>query len=238
MIFLHIVFICFMLISTLTLIAGDLYYSPTSVSRMSPSPSSYDLRNSGTLMRPFSQGDCGACYLSSVVAMLQYWTSLSVSEQSLMDASSFDCGGGRVRDVLSWLRDHRVCADNRPFMGYPNHDPNCMGLRVGDIAYGMSRDVTASNLEHLIWKYGPVSTSIIVSSHLKDSAVPQSLPYNVDHGYAHTVTVVGFTESHWIIRNSWGTRWGDGGYFYLRKGYEGRLFGSEVNYITSINIRR
>ena len=39
----------------------------------------------------------------------------------------------------------------------------------------------------------------------------------------HAVMVVGYTtknnEPYWIVRNSWGTSWGDNGYFYLPEAY-------------------
>jgi len=34
----------------------------------------------------------------------------------------------------------------------------------------------------------------------------------------HAVELVGFTNDHWILKNSWGPGWGDNGYFYMRKG--------------------
>ena len=33
--------------------------------------------------------------------------------------------------------------------------------------------------------------------------------------YDHTVLLVGYTEVAWIIKNSWDTDWGDGGFGYL-----------------------
>ena len=35
----------------------------------------------------------------------------------------------------------------------------------------------------------------------------------------HAVLVCGYTTTHWICRNSWGTSWGDNGYFYLPYAY-------------------
>lgn len=33
----------------------------------------------------------------------------------------------------------------------------------------------------------------------------------------HVVLLVGYTETHWIIKNSWGAWWGDNGYVYVNK---------------------
>ena len=39
----------------------------------------------------------------------------------------------------------------------------------------------------------------------------------------HAVLVVGYKlingQPYWIVRNSWGTGWGDGGYFYMPEAY-------------------
>ena len=34
----------------------------------------------------------------------------------------------------------------------------------------------------------------------------------------HCVTAVGYTQDYWIIRNSWGTTWGEDGYIQLAMG--------------------
>lgn len=33
----------------------------------------------------------------------------------------------------------------------------------------------------------------------------------------HAVLLIGYTSTHWIIKNSWGIRWGLGGYAYINK---------------------
>ena len=35
----------------------------------------------------------------------------------------------------------------------------------------------------------------------------------------HAVCLVGYTPDHFIVRNSWGTRWGDGGFAYASNAY-------------------
>ena len=43
----------------------------------------------------------------------------------------------------------------------------------------------------------------------------------------HAVAVVGYddVEKYWIIQNSWGIEWGEGGFIRLRKGYRYHTFG-------------
>jgi C1A family cysteine protease len=40
----------------------------------------------------------------------------------------------------------------------------------------------------------------------------------------HAVSIVGYTPSHFIVRNSWGTGWGDGGFAYAADAYAAHAF--------------
>jgi cathepsin L len=40
---------------------------------------------------------------------------------------------------------------------------------------------------------------------------PPSSPIN------HAVLLVGYTSEYWIIKNSWGTDWGQGGFIYISR---------------------
>lgn len=53
----------------------------------------------------------------------------------------------------------------------------------------------------------------------KDGVYRESCPTQVDHA----VTLVGYTAQYWILKNSWGTRWGEGGYMkFARVGGSGQ----------------
>lgn len=41
----------------------------------------------------------------------------------------------------------------------------------------------------------------------------------------HSMVIMGFTPSHWIVANSWGTGWGDKGYCYI-----------PITYLTNLNL--
>jgi len=43
-------------------------------------------------------------------------------------------------------------------------------------------------------------------------------------GGGHAIALVGYTTTGFIVRNSWGTDWGDGGYAYASNAYAGKAF--------------
>ncbi len=36
--------------------------------------------------------------------------------------------------------------------------------------------------------------------------------------FNHDITLIGVTQSYWIIRNSWGADWGEKGYMRVKRG--------------------
>ena len=66
-------------------------------------------------------------------------------------------------------------------------------------------------------KHGPISAAVDASGfqHYKGGLFYKS---DCSSTYlTHAITIVGFTPNYWIIKNSWGTKWGDEGYIYLAK---------------------
>lgn len=54
----------------------------------------------------------------------------------------------------------------------------------------------------------------------KSGTIPLPEPEKESCLGGHAVVCVGFTwNDHWIMRNCWGTAWGDAGYFYLPSAY-------------------
>ena len=43
-------------------------------------------------------------------------------------------------------------------------------------------------------------------------------------GGGHAACLVGYTPTHFIVRNSWGQRWGDGGFAYASDAYAASAF--------------
>jgi cathepsin L len=52
----------------------------------------------------------------------------------------------------------------------------------------------------------------------------------------HAVLLVGFTPEYWIIKNSWGPRWGQAGYLYLERNKNACGINSYASFITEAEV--
>ena len=73
--------------------------------------------------------------------------------------------------------------------------------------------LTQDGLKKSLVKNGPCIISFPVYNH---SDVIWEKRENDEYKGGHAMTVVGYTEDSYIIRNSWGERWGDDGYCYYK----------------------
>ncbi|KAJ5072250.1 serine-repeat antigen protein [Anaeramoeba ignava] len=91
-----------------------------------------------------------------------------------------------------------------------------------------------ATLETLVANNGPVSVAIYASSTFESytSGAFASTDCYVNGETNHAVNVVGYLNNYdgypvWIVRNSWGSGWGQNGYVYIRKGltsYDGTSY--------------
>ncbi len=77
-----------------------------------------------------------------------------------------------------------------------------------------------------LYNHGPVSTGVCVGSSFSSYTsgyFTKDESANCNGGINHYVVLVGWkdvssTEGYWILRNSWGTGWGESGYMYIKYG--------------------
>lgn len=77
-----------------------------------------------------------------------------------------------------------------------------------------------------LYTHGPVSTGVCVGSSFSSYSggyFTKDESANCSGGINHYVVLVGWkdvssTEGYWILRNSWGTGWGESGYMYIKYG--------------------
>lgn len=192
---------------------------------------SLDWRDKGVVNAVKNQYICGSCWAFSAIQAaesayaISTGTLLSLSEQNLVDCvtSCNGCNGGLMDQAYNYVIDHQGGKFNTESeYWYVSYQETCYFDRyekVGSISTYIN--VAKGNEDDLAAKietYGPAAVAIDASSiwfQLYFSGIYNNSDCsskNVDHG----VGCVGFgSESgtkYWIVRNSWGSLWGESGY--------------------------
>jgi len=181
------------------------------------------------------QGQCGSCWTFSSTGALegahQIATGdlLSFSEQQIVDCAnakhgyaSFGCNGGNQSVAFTYLETHK--AELESVYPYTAKNGTCNYDSSSATAVEVSKytNVTADNVSQMKAAVAmqPVSVSIEA-----DKAVFQQYSSGVfdstkcGTSLDHATLVVGYGtdngQDYWLMKNSWGTSWGEAGYMQL-----------------------
>jgi cathepsin L len=202
-------------------------------------PPTWDWRTQGAVSHVKNQGQCGSCWSFSAAEAIEgchFVTTkvlVEISEQNLVDCSGSygnqGCDGGLMDDAFQYVIankgiDTEQCYTYTAEDGTCNYSAQkpCCGSTVG--AY---TDVTpAGNEGNLQTAVYGVPTSVAIdasqsSFQFYSSGVyyePACSSTNLDHG----VLSVGWGTDpsggdYWIVKNSWGTDWGQNGYIWMSR---------------------
>jgi len=200
-------------------------------------PSSWDWSQQGAVTPIKNQGQCGSCWsLSATGSMEGAWflkkgNLVSLSEQQLVDCSSRfgnqGCNGGLMDDAFKYIISNGGL-DTEADYAYTARDGKCDATKQAKKVASITgfTDVPANNeaaLEDAVASKGPVSVAINVVSDFQfySSGIYNGACSSSASALNHGVVVVGFENSgsaYWIVRNSWGTSWGEKGYIRMTKG--------------------
>ncbi len=194
-------------------------------------PASFDWRNNnGNFVTPVKdQGDCGSCWSFSTTAVLESQvlktlnqSNSDLSEQIALSCSGAgDCNGGYIDDASNFLKNTGISAESC----YPYTEANgncnnaCANWRNSAYRIDSWNEVypTVSDIKNAIYTTGPVVTAFYVYT---DFYYYTSGVYSYTWGSyqgGHAVVIVGWDDSKscFIVKNSWGTGWGESGYFRI-----------------------
>lgn len=197
-------------------------------------PTSFDWRDHGAVADVKDQGQCGSCWAFSAVANIegQYAIKngelLTFSEQELVDCDSNDagCGGGWMDRAFEYLQQNGGLETDADYAytatgGSCQFDESKAKVQIAGFKdIGQNEDEIA----RVLVENGPLSIAVnanpfmFYSGGILRPTTSSCDPTGLNHG----VTLVGFGEENgvkfWIIRNSWGSGWGEDGYIRLERG--------------------
>ncbi|XP_017031315.1 cathepsin L1-like [Drosophila kikkawai] len=210
------------------------FFSPEFVSL----PSSVDWRSKGAVTPVKNQKQCGSCWAfasTGTLEGLQFRKTgklVALSEQNLVDCSTNwgnqGCQGGFMTNAFNYIRENGGI-DTEVSYPYKGINDKCkynkaaIGATVTGFRILPKGD--ENKLADAVANIGPISVAI--------NASPRSFQFYSKGVYNepacdseklnHGVTVVGYGreagKDYWLVKNSWGTSWGDKGYIkMLRNG--------------------
>uniref|UniRef100_A0A8C6WNM7 Uncharacterized protein n=1 Tax=Neogobius melanostomus TaxID=47308 RepID=A0A8C6WNM7_9GOBI len=198
-------------------------------------PANVDWRKSGYVTSVKNQYDwCNSCWAFSAAGALEgLWAKtkgklVDLSPQNLMDCSkkygSYGCRPGFMHHAFQYVIDNDGIASEA---SYPYEGKN------GICRYNSnSRAATCSSYKRLpedelslkqaVATIGPISVGIYADTikHYSSGVYNEA---NCGNGINHAVLVVGYGTDqdtgldYWLIKNTWGTGWGENGYIRLAR---------------------
>uniref|UniRef100_A0A8C6WPK9 Cathepsin 12 n=1 Tax=Neogobius melanostomus TaxID=47308 RepID=A0A8C6WPK9_9GOBI len=192
-----------------------------------------DYRNTGYVTEVKDQGYCGSCWAFSTTGAIegqmykQNGQLVSLSEQNLVDCSksygTYGCNGAWMANAYDYVISNGLMStSNYPYTSDTQpcfYDSQLAVAHIKDYRFIPKGDEQA--LADAVATIGPITVAIdsdhasflFYSSGIYDE--PSCNPGNL----SHAVLLVGYgsdgEQDYWIIKNSWGTGWGEGGYMRM-----------------------
>jgi hypothetical protein len=205
-------------------------YSAIPLASETPFEGTIDWRTKGAVTPVKNQGECGADWAFSATGAAEgSWQIAkgqltSLSEQQLVDCSgaygNFGCNGGDPSRALDYLVPRG--AESEAAYPYTARDGACKysAPRVAAKFQSVQRVPPGdeSTLRSAVANNGPVSVILNVGPWFQQYHAGIANPTGCGVDY-QAVLIVGFESTgstpYWIVKNSWGTSWGEQGYIRI-----------------------
>ncbi|XP_062888081.1 procathepsin L-like [Mobula hypostoma] len=183
------------------------------------------------------KGRCNSCYAFSTVGALEGQLAkikqqhMELSEQSITDCSAnnknYGCRGCLSYHAFECIRDHGIQTHKSyPYKAKKNNKclfkSNKSVIRIKKFRRFMNNK--DKKLVQMVADVGPISV-LVHCSHSSWRFYKSGIYDNVNCDKKHIdhfVLLVGYVDqnpkSFWIVKNSWGTSWGENGYLRIIKG--------------------
>ncbi|KAH7715937.1 cathepsin L-like cysteine proteinase [Aphelenchoides avenae] len=190
-------------------------------------PTSYDYRSLGWVTPVKNQGGCGSCWAHAAIAAQEVvhkrynLKAYDLSEQMLVDCNrppNSGCSGGWTDYALDYVMTKGVQFETS--YPYTARDQSCYspGGTIKGINYMYLSG--ENDISTYLYYNGPTAFYFRVPASFQwySGGVFDVSDCTNNIIGLHEMLIVGYTPSYWIVKNSWGTGFGDQGYVYYARG--------------------
>ena len=200
-----------------------------------------DLRTTGHMPPVYDQGQTSSCTGNGVAACVQYGLKAQSRHdfvpsrlfiyynERLMEGTVHDDAGAYIRDGIKVVANIGAPPEDLwPF------DVNNLLVKPTDNVYSEAKKgiikqysrvpIKLANIQNVLTHGIPIVFGCTLYQSFESNQVASNgmvpmpgLNENVVGG--HCMVIVGSNDTHFIVRNSWGSGWGDGGYCYMPHEY-------------------
>ncbi|XP_067898113.1 cathepsin O [Heterodontus francisci] len=198
-------------------------------------PSKFDWRDKNVVTPVQNQESCGGCWAFSVVESIESSYAIKggqlemLSAQEVIDCSYKDagCNGGSPISALTWLYQSKakvVKESVYPFnakTGICHYFPRSIfGVSItGYKAYSFRYN--EDDMMEKLLEWGPL-VAVVDAVSWQDYLGGIIQHHCSQEKSNHAVVITGYDKTgdipYWIVRNSWGTKWGIDGYVHVKIG--------------------
>jgi len=224
---------------------------PVNVKSCNPDPTNYDWDSCGVVTPIYNQGQCGSCWAFSATETIESYYALAgypltqLAMEQIVDCdtagSDEGCNGGFPSGAYQYVES---AGGLEPLSDYPytaeGGESGSCNFNAGEAVATVTGYTSISGESGMYSQLssssgGPISVCVDASSWQSyTGGVLSQCGNDVDHcvqavGYAN----YGESGAYWIVRNSWGTSWGENGFIYIEIGQDLCSIGDYATVVTA-----